>query len=343
MIDEQVRQLLAALTARAAQCSHRRVVQLEARQLPDRLLVDDELRSVPEDRAVREHPGQRQQERDLELVGHVLVRHVLDTVGLVDDLEEQPDVAEERVPPGVLQDLLQAVGELLAVAASTGADVAVQHSDRLGEGGGRDELAPLHRLLPGDSSVHDEGVLALDGRQVVEHLHDLDVVAHVPQRHVAVQLGLADVQHVEPPALPVEVGVQVNGDTDPGPHLGLVLDQADAGRDTLQTVDDERLLLQVEHVVTCDDVVLAPSHADLDVRNTPRTERLHELADLGLAELFALVVVHLEKLQRLGVDETLHDDAARIQVQRCVFDLDARPAHGTTSFRLRVTIDMVLW
>ncbi len=305
VLDEVPVERVRRHAARGRQSHQLRVVDRELGELVDDALVDDELVAVPEVDVVAEHLGEGDQERCLQERSSLAVGHPADAPGLVDDVEEEPDVLDERGPTDVVHDLLQAVGQLDHVGARTGAGVTVEPPDHLDEGRrGEQVVATAHLLLPADLVREDEGLAA---GELVERVHRRHGHPLVAQGHVAGEAGLTDVEVLEALALPLLVRPEVDDRSQVGDHLaGLVEQHLLCGRDPLQAVHDVDGVLQVE--AAADLTAPLASHAEVDVRHSAAHQRLLELADLLLGEDLALVVVDLEEAKAVRIDDTAQDD-----------------------------------
>lgn len=343
VIGQELREVCHGNTLALSRQRHdRRVLHRKATQLLESLAINHQAVSLPEIGVVAEHLGQGQEEPLLELDRGVPVCDRLDAPARIDSVEERLHVRLHHTLAGALHDLLETTRQLLADVAPARTDVTVQHSHRLGEGKRADQRATMTVLLPSDTRVEHK---ALALRHLVEHLDSVNVIPKIPQRDVAVHPRLAKVQNLKALALPVEGGVEVNRHLNLRVGRGLKHQQSQGGRGALKPVHDVDGRVQEERAVFVHvDAVLISTHAELHSGNPRLAQSLHELADLDVRELFALIGVRLQQSERLRRDESRHDDATVVLVEVGLDDLHSSGfTHQSILSSMRVaTLALVL-
>lgn len=300
VVEEQGVEDLVRRTARAGQVAYLRVVDRELGDLARQIPFDVEALVPPEGGVAREQKRQAHQEGEAQVRRALFEGDDPDAPGLVDQVEEGPDVLAQDVAPDAVVDHFDATTEFPPAVAETGTDMRVQGADDLGEGHGADQLLARLALAPGYAV--DEHEVRVEERQVVDRLDGWDVRPHVAQEDVRVDLGPVGVEDAEALALPLLVGVEVHRGSKPGFGV-LVAAHHLAGRGyPLEPVDDVDVVRQDEDARLALAEVPSPG-PEIDVGNGVALDhRVDNLVDGLNGENLALVLGLLEQTEGVRID-----------------------------------------
>lgn len=332
MFDDELLEHLDRHAGAAREVADRGVVHLEQLELATQVRRDDQAVSLPEVFVVAQHPREGEQERRLQVGRRVAVGHVLDVEALIDQPEEAQHVVREVALAGPLDDLGDAGASQGARVTLPGAEVAVEPSRGLVEGDAGDQVTATHVLRPRDPVVQHE--LRLLRRHLEHQGRRRNGLGQVAQDDVRVEPRLTDVERLEACTLPGLGRVEVHDDADVG-HEAFA-DQLFASRLALEPVDDVDVVVEDPDDLAVLELFLRgiSTHAEVDVGNATRLERLLEGVDLAGRQDLTLVDVRAELLEVEGIDDTPQHDRFLLaddeDVERSIDDANHV---GSLSFR----------
>ncbi len=314
VLDHELVQDRPGATGSACEVADLGIVHRELRQLASEVLVDEETVFAPEVRVVGQDRGEAHQEARAQLYGALLEGHGLHAVAFIDEGEERLHVVAEDVRSDDLDGRLQALRDVLVLAAApAGADVGVQPGDHLRDGQDVDELITGLALGPADLAAQRERAVL---GEPVEQLDDREILAEVPEEDVRGESSPVDIEDAEPLPLHRFGGVAVYLRTEAQLRVveRRVREDAASRARALEPVDDEDGVGEQDDATTqvgeC-----ASAHTELDVRHeSALTEGLGEGVLGREGEDLPLVRGDLQRPQRSGIDGSPDDDLAALNL-----------------------------
>lgn len=322
VVNHHLRQDVPGLARGAGEPDDLGILQRERAELLDDRLADDQALALPEVLVFHENVSEGPQKGRPHAGGAGLEGPLTDFKGLVDGVEERPDVALEPAALHGGVGLVQRVDQLVKDGGPPRTEPGVDEPGRLEEQRGRHQLRADHPLRPAHAPEQDRG--ALFHREVVEGADGRALVAHVAEQDVGRQLGAVEVERLEALALPRLRGVEVDDAAEPRVGRALVTDDL-AGGDPLEAVDDVGRILEQDAAVG-QGLKVAAAHAQLDIgQGFAGDEDLGQLVDLAFGQDLALVVGDAQVVEGRRVDHPTKDDLpVRPLVERGVGDVNVR-------------------
>lgn len=171
------------------------------------------------------------------------------------------------------------------------------------------QLTSVHALRPRHFATQTEGIVGGVG-QCVEHVDGRVLFATVADQYVGTDFDLVGIENAEAFTFPSLVGIEVDGCAEMDD--GTFRHGSQAGIDSLLTVDDVAVILEVVGILAVAGACAA--HADLDIgQRRPLFDGGGQFAQGREWECLTLIVIEEQVLETIRVENATKNNSAAAQ------------------------------